>query len=399
MSKYNRSYLTIFTLPLISMTALPVKAETANSFEDMVKGGTVKVAARYRYEVVSQDGINQDAKASTLKTRLTWSSAHYNNFYSVIEVDNVSYLGDDAFNSTTNGRAIYPKIADPKGTDINQAYLGYQANGLTLSAGRQRINHNNQRFIGGVGWRQNEQTFDGVRLQYQKTKKLQLDYSYIYNVNRIFGPSGTKSDLKGDISLLNVKYQLADQQKLSLFSYTMDFDDNAALSNTTSGLSFDGKLSAINIHTSYAIQKDTGNNAASYEAHYWTLDLGTNIAGVGLHVGVESLGGDKGKGFITPLATLHKFQGWGDKFLATPDSGLEDLYIKASKKFNRLALSTAWHVFNAEQGSADYGTELDISLAYSLSDNTSLLIKYASFDADELATDTNKLWLMASMKF
>jgi hypothetical protein len=35
------------------------------------------------------------------------------------------------------------------------------------------------------------------------------------------------------------------------------------------------------------------------------------------------------KGFTTPLATLHKFQGWADKFLTTPVNGLADLYVNA----------------------------------------------------------------------
>ena len=50
---------------------------------------------------------------------------------------------------------------------------------------------------------------------------------------------------------------------------------------------------------------------------------------LGFKAGYEVLEGAPtgGLAFVTPLATLHKFQGWADKFLATPASGIEDAYI------------------------------------------------------------------------
>jgi hypothetical protein len=35
------------------------------------------------------------------------------------------------------------------------------------------------------------------------------------------------------------------------------------------------------------------------------------------------MSGDGVIGFSTPLATLHKFQGWVDKFLTTPANGID----------------------------------------------------------------------------
>ena len=43
--------------------------------------------------------------------------------------------------------------------------------------------------------------------------------------------------------------------------------------------------------------------------------------------GYEVLGADDGAAltsFQTPLATLHKFQGWADKFLTTPPNGIRE---------------------------------------------------------------------------
>ena len=38
----------------------------------------------------------------------------------------------------------------------------------------------------------------------------------------------------------------------------------------------------------------------------------------------ESLEGNGARGFSTPLATLHAFQGWADVFLNTPADGVDD---------------------------------------------------------------------------
>ena len=46
-------------------------------------------------------------------------------------------------------------VADPDGTEINQALLRYDHTKGNAVVGRQRINLDNQRFIGSVAWRQN----------------------------------------------------------------------------------------------------------------------------------------------------------------------------------------------------------------------------------------------------
>ena len=59
--------------------------------------------------------------------------------------------------------------------------------------GRQRITLDDHRFIGNVGWRQNEQTFDSVRVTTNLIPDLKLDYSYIWEVQRIFGSKSSRS--------------------------------------------------------------------------------------------------------------------------------------------------------------------------------------------------------------
>jgi hypothetical protein len=386
---------------IVAIVSLSSQAEssTLTALQNVMTESKTSISMRYRYEGVDQNGIDKDASASTLRTRLTWNSGEFEGFVANIEVDNVSLIGNDNFNSTENGKGQYPVVADPKGTDLNQAYIAYRSGNVLFSAGRQRINHDNQRFVGGVGWRQNEQTYDGYRLQYDKQDKLSFDYSYIYNVNRIFGPSGNRANLHGALQLLTASYKIDEAHKLSAYAYNLDFDTTLALSSRTVGLAYDGKISAVQVHAAYSTQTDTGDNPLNYSADYFALEVGTAISSVKLALGYELLGSDKGIGFTTPLATLHKFQGFADKFLSTPGSGVEDFYIKVSTKYNKLGLSAVWHELNSDSNNIDYGSELDLVASYPLADKIGILLKYANFSADELATDTSKLWAMANVKF
>ena len=284
-------------------------------------------------------------------------------------------------------------------TDLNQAFIAYRSGNTLFSAGRRRIVHGDQRFVGGVAWRQNEQTFDGYRLQYDNHDKLSFDFSYIYNVNRIFGPTGDKADLHGALQLFTGSYKIDEAHKLSAYAYNLDFDTALALSSRTVGLAYDGKISALKVHAAYATQADAGDNPVDYSADYIALEVGTAVSSIKLALGYELLGSDNDKGFATPLATLHKFQGFGDKFLATPANGVEDIYIKAATKYNKLGLTAVWHKLSSDSNNIDYGSELDLVASYPLADKVGILVKYANFSADDFATDTSKLWAMANVKF
>lgn len=375
------------------------QASDLSDIQQAIADGTTDILLRYRVEHVDQDGIDKEANASTLLTRLTYQSADVAGFFTKLEFDDVTAIGNQNYNSTVNGNTLYPVVADPTGTEVNQAYLGYHQKGLTFFAGRQRINHDNQRFIGGVGWRQNEQTYDGYRVQYALSPDLALDYSYIYNVNRIFGEGSPSSDLGGNLHLLNTSYGLAEGHKLTGFVYELDFDTALALATTTYGVNYDGKLGSFKLHASYARQTETGDNPNNFAADYFAVDLSTQVATVNLGIGYESLGSDNGVGFSTPLATLHKFQGFTDKFLGTPAQGVNDWYVKASGKIGKLGLSTALHKFESNVGSVDYGNEVNLVASYPLTKNVGLLVKYAAYNADELASDTSKLWGMLTFKF
>ena len=63
---------------------------------------------------------------------------------------------------------------------------------------------------------------------------------------------------------------------------------------------------------------------------------------------------------------------------------------------------SAYHEFDADEGSADYGDELDISFAKSFGKHYSAGVKYAAYSAGDASTgkvDTDKVWLWLGAKF
>ncbi len=85
-------------------------------------------------------------------------------------------------------------------------------------------------------------------------------------------------------------------------------------------------------------------------------------------------------------------------FLATPGDGLRDLMFSLGGKAAGIKLLAVYHDFSADQGSDDYGSEIDLLAAKKFARRYQLGIKYASYRADSWKTDTDKLWLWGQLK-
>jgi hypothetical protein len=405
---------TLLLLASVALTPHGWSAEdegTATSIARAFKDASFKVNFRYRLEQVDQDLVPQDATASTLRTRLTYQTADFNDFNLLLEVDDLRPLVRRDYNSTRNGKTSRPVVADPKGTDLNQAairFTGFDNTPITL--GRQRINRTNQRFVGGVGWRQNEQTYDAVALTHSVNEDFRIFYGYVDQVKRIFGPDtrpAPAASLDSQSHLLDVTYAIAANLDVTGYAYALDFDDAAALSNRTYGVRLAGNTTvgnelALNYQAELAQQSDAGDNPNNYDANYLLLEGSLAFSAVRLKVGYEVLEGDDSAAnqrFQTPLATLHKFQGWADKFLSTPPGGIEDFYMGVSGTVFSATYNLIYHDFSAEAGSGSYGHEIDASLQWKIGDHYNLLFKLANYSGDDFATDTEKYWLMFTAGF
>ena len=383
--------------------------QASESFSTAVSSGKTTLGFRLRHESVQDDAFDKDASASTLRTRLTWRSGEWNDLSSLIEFDHVGHLVDDRFNDTRNGRGRFPTVADPKGADLNQASLQYQLGDTSFTAGRQRINMDNQRFVGGVGWRQNEQTYDALRLtsSIMEDTPLQFDYAWIANTRRIFGPqdNAPAASLSSNHHLFNVRWTVTDGATLGAYSYWLDFDDAQAWSSQTTGGFITGslKLEPVTLlyHLEAARQSDHADNPTSYDADYHRLSVGAKVQNIRVALTEEHMGADEDAGVSmqTPLATLHAFYGWADKFLANPAVGSRDRFVQINASIHDCEITAAVHRYDSDVGDDHLGSEWNLQVSHKFSKRYKLTAKYADYQAEDFGTDARKAWLIAEASF
>lgn len=393
-------------LPLLALSPLPAVA---------TDGASPILDLRYRHEQVDQAGFARDAVADTLRVRAGYRSAAWHGWSALAEADAVLRLGGERYNDTRNGLRQYPVIADPAGAEINQALLRHAGDRHAATFGRQRINLGNQRFVGGSAWRQNEQTYDGVRLQASPWARLELDYAWVGGINTVFGPTDSAasgvanpSDIDGDSHLLQARLRLAPALSASAYHYRLALEGIAVtatappgtLSSRTSGLRLDGAHGGWSYVFEYARQRELDSNPWQLDSRYHLVEIGYARDAATFKAGIESLGGGEGNGnraFQTPLATKHAFQGWADVFLATPAQGVDDRYAGATLKLAGGSLQAWYHDFVPERGGGRYGKEIDLSYAHPVPGVKGLagLAKLARYRSDDASrtVDTDKFWL------
>ena len=384
--------------------AVSAPAFAASSISEALSEGKVSGDLRLRYESVEQDNDRKDADAMTLRTRIKYTSGSFQGFSATAEFeDSRSVLGFDDYNAAgLNGQGEYSVIADPEVTEVDQAFLQYKTDGLVAKLGAQVITLDGHRFVGHVGWRQDRQTFDAFTAKYSGIENLTLTYGYIYDRNRIFAE---ERDVKSSDHLINAAYKTS-VGTVTGYAYLLEEEDGVETSIDTVGVSFKGatKMDDIKVtyYAEYATQTVENNMGRDYDSDYLNLEGGIVVNGISAKVGYEELGsGDTVNGFQTPLATLHKFNGWADQFLGTPSQGLEDLSFSVGGKVAGFKLGYTYHSFSAVADSAadDLGSEHDFLVAKKFGKKYSAGIKYAMYEAGDIKVDTDKLWVWVGAKF
>ncbi len=389
-------------LPIICVFATCAlgAAETA-SFSDAIAAGKVSINARLRYEGVEQTGL-RDANALTLRTRLGYTTAAWNGWKFMLEAENVTAADGDSYSQAglNPGGAGKAVVADPESTEINQVFASFSGGHTTFTVGRQRLVLDNARFVGDVGWRQNQQTFDGVVLQNKSVEKTILNYAYLQRINRVFSDRHAQGNWDSNSHVLNASYTGFAAGTLTAYSYLLDFDNAAANSTATTGVSFNGaqKVSddfKVSYRAEFATQADYGSSALNYRANYFVAEAGLVHKQGGVALGHERLGSDNNVGFKTPLATLHAFNGWADMFLATPAAGLRDTYVKANATLpGAVSLLAFYHWYEADTNGANFGKEFNVQASRKFGKYVTATAKYADFSRDSLAfANVSKVWL------
>ena len=393
--------------------AITLLASAGPAFADEIKLKPL-VDARLRYESVDQVPFAKDASAVTARVH-AGVEAKTGAFAFLIEAEGTLAISEK-YNSGVNGLGAFPVVADPQNIELNRVQIQFTGLPKTVvTLGRQRINLDDQRFVGSVGFRQNEQTFDAARVEYSGIKNVKADITYAWSNRTIWGIDGFGSRqqaISGDNIFANLSYKHK-LGTLTGFAYLIDQDEAAVsgfrLSSQSYGARFSGaaqlsKSAKITYTASYARQSDYHNNPNNYSADYWLAELGGEAKGWKLMGGYEVLGAGSGPSggtaltsFQTPLATLHKFNGWADKFLVTPPNGLRDAYALVGYTkpkfagFDSVGLSATYHNFRSDRLHQNYGDEWGAQLVAKRKKYT-FTLKYADYNANAFATDTKKFW-------
>ncbi len=360
-----------------AMGVLSLHAQ-ADALMDMLNQGHAEADLRYRIETVSQDNALKDARASTARLRAGYESGALDGFYVNGSVQSLGVLGQDFYNSTSNGKTQYATVADPGVTELDQLFVGYRGLPATsFKYGRQRLQLDNERYVGNVGWRQIEQTYDAASLVNQSLPDTTLTAAYLYKIHRVFSDYATTpaGKFSSRSPLLNLAYSGLPGTRVVAYSYLIDLNPIATpllpayQSTRSDGLRITGSQELLaGTHLLYtaeaALQSNGLDNRNAFEVHYSYYEAGIDVHGYSLKLSRELLGSNGNVAFQTPLATLHSFNGWADMFLQTPQEGLVDRFVSLGWTKDSTPITLVYHDFRADQGAGHYGTEIDAQVTH-----------------------------------
>jgi hypothetical protein len=238
--------------------------------------------------------------------------------------------------------------------------------------------------------------------KYTAVKDLTMQYAYITQRNRIFAQD---ADLDSKDHLINMSYKTS-IGTLTGYGYLLEVDNGADNALDTFGVSLTGGTKVGDTQLLYRAEyagQSSESMVADFDVDYLNLEVGAVLSGITAKVGYESLGSDEGAfGFSTPLATLHKFNGWSDQFLGTPAQGLVDTRFTLAGQVLGGGWTAVYHKFDADKASEtidDLGSELNLSYVKKYAQHYTAGIKYAAYSAGDVKVDADKLWVWVSAQF
>ena len=436
------------TIPLAVLISLSVGgssalADVTKDIEDALKigkDGAIKADVRYRYENVNQDNVintvngrplavqPKTANANTIRTRVGILSPSFYGVQGYAEYEGNHVLESD-YNNGRGNKPGYSTVADPGYNELNQLWVSYSGIPDTvIKGGRQRIKFDDDRFIGNVGWRQLETTYDSVLVTNKSIKNLTANVGYIGHVATFLG---TNEDIRAPI--LNLNYNMGEYGHLIGYGYWLGYTQpdttgrDAKGQIVPTGVSKSSQTQGIRIINAekptikffdhfnplytaeWSIQQDYLHSPVKYTANRFNVMGGLRAFDhYDFMAGMEQLNGHgQNKVFTTPLGTNHAFQGWADLFLVTPKDGLRDVYGTIIGRFmdnDSLEVTGTFHAFSDDTGNINYGREWDFQALQKFGKHYSILAKYAYYDSagarfSSAATDTQKVWVQGNINF
>lgn len=388
-----RRYLKQIYAPSLALTlcfgAQQSWAQTTSGSQYLFDNIDISVFAdgRLRFQTLEQDNLPDTSNALTLSVQAGLEFEISDLFTALVEIEGNEQLIDD-FNDSINGNIDAPTILDVEGIELNRLQLQTEIIPQTrLTLGRQRFALDNWRFLGRWEFRQNDQTFDGLRAEVSVGNG-QFNLGYFNKVHRHFGDDSMIGEFSGDSFVVNYTHPLPLGQ-VSIFHYALDLETGLReapihiFSNQTTGIRWHGRRNwdayGLAWDVSVARQGEFADNPNTYEAFYRDIGVELQYNRLKLDVGLEILGSDDGIPVLTPLGSLHGFQGVTDRFFNTPPDGLEDFHLSLKTDLGdlgpleRIQAKLGYHHFNSDINKRDYGEEFNLGLIGRIGDFTLLL--------------------------
>ncbi|MES2885217.1 MAG: alginate export family protein [Pseudomonadota bacterium] len=395
---------------LLYLCALPVQA-----------GGSYTLDFRARAEQVDDERLPLTARALTYRlhgSALTPLAPHLT---LGTGFDVVRHSGAVQYHDGINGHTQYPDINDPDAEEIDELYLGYEtafaARPIALWAGRKAFTQGNNRFIsGGLAWRQNGQSFDGLGISGQQGN-LKGELVYLSQVLRPAGNRAFKGRQDLNAPVLGLVWTPPGPLTLEFSANRLRYVPGGPIATAMSTQAVVASLKAkgsyralqLSARADLARQRPLYAGASEVGGDYYALEAGVRYRNTELKLAEEVLEGDGVASFQTPLASLHAFNGYADRFLRTPKDGLRDYTVTLSQQLGRYKLLARAHRFESTVGDYRYGDEIDLVASVDLPGNHKLLLKWADFQAARnhlvsarattQSLDVSKLWLQWEWKW
>lgn len=380
-----------------------------------------------RMRMAHIDG-NNDGKSASVLLRTNVISDWTNEFGSTLEIDGIATAFNDDFSNGID-QDVQPLIPDVKGVEVNQAFITATGETLAAKLGRQRINFDNQRFVGGNGFWQNEQTFDALAGTAKIASNSHFSYHYVMNVNRIFGddaeriisdsnqaepgdtqtypngvvtpggqvvrPLGRLGDHQHSTHLSRLEWNEWDYQRLVVYGHRIRNLDWKNDSNTTLGLAYHWNyksgLIKYRVDLEAAQQKRLALNVDKLP--YYLADLGMGIKTWELGTRYELLGARQGAAFITPLGSVHDFEGWADEIESAPKTGVRNFSLGLLWRASPWRVETSHHWFSDDVQGEEIGREWDLDIVFKPKRKHSISLRYAHFEPPNNTQSIAKVFL------
>jgi hypothetical protein len=420
--QWSYGVMALFALTAIHGAACAQNAQDADArttpdpFENI--GARVFGDVRLRYESAVDGSRIETGRAATVRLR------------SAVEIAPdrmLSFLGEfegnlrlaGAYDDLVNGEVSRAVIADPEFAELNRLSVRFEpSSDAVLTVGRQYLSFDDERFVGRVAFRQNDQTFDATRISISRPSGVAFDAVYLWRANRVLSGRNDEGRFRGDSYLLNASIPLPYSQ-LTGFLYALDLgvrtDEGVqeAASSMTTGVRIEGRAPwpgaadagwHLKWEGSFASQRDFAQAPDRFRARYWLGSIAADAERFSLGIRFEILGSGGAQSFQTPLGTLHAFQGAADVFLTTPAEGVRErsafVEWRAGRigPFQSVALAASGLSFQSANGETNLGREFDAGLRANLSGAT-LSAKVADYTAAGFGSDVRRIWLTIERGF